>query len=67
MASPEEALCTHRKKRLHHRKKLYVPTRRSDGVTRRIFKYPLEEAIASLEEAICAQATASPKEDQCTH
>jgi hypothetical protein len=39
IASPEEALCTHWKKRWLHRKKLYAN--------------PLEEAMASPEEALC--------------
>jgi hypothetical protein len=53
MASPEEALCTHWKKRWPHRKKLSDLTGRSDGLTGRSSLYPLEEeAMASPEEAL---------------
>jgi hypothetical protein len=51
MASPEEALYTHWKKLWPFRKKLYIPTGRSDGITVRSSMYPLAEAMTSPEEA----------------
>jgi hypothetical protein len=55
MASPEEAVCTHWKKRWPHRKKLFVPKGSNDGLTEKSYLYPLEEEMTSPEEALCTQ------------
>jgi hypothetical protein len=52
MASLEEALCADWKKRWSQWKKLSLATSRSDGLIGRRSLYLLEEAMASVEEAL---------------